>query len=208
MAGIAFADPIEPNQDTGGAVSFPIRYNQEEAGQTFVYGVPLQVAADGGIQIWSGTIGSNLIVGIASQNASNLGTLGAGAPIGFSPILGPGSTIGNYAANGNQTLAVITPPMTPISDGFSYYFVPGPTIVFIGKVGNGSTNQPVATAETQISKSFGLAKDTNTGYWFVDTNNTSTVAVQVVGFYPLDPLGTVGGHVLFSFLPAAVDTSV
>ena len=202
-----FADPIEPNQDLGGAVSFPIAYAVEEAGQTFLYGVPVQIdnGTDGGVAIWDGatlaTPGG--IAGIASQNANNLGTTGAGAPIGFSPILGPGSVIGNYAANGNQPLAVITPPMTPMVDGFAYFFVAGSPTVFIGKVGTSATVTPTATLATMVGKQFGLTKDTGNPYWYVDINKTSAVAVTIVGISPIDPLGTVGGHVLFTFLPSA-----
>jgi hypothetical protein len=201
----AFADAIEPMWDLGGAVSFPVNYGVEELGQTFLYGMPLYpVAADGGAAIWTGVVGAgNLILGIAMQNAQNLGTTGAGAPIGFSPILGPGSTIGSYAANGNQALAVITPPMVPMTDGYTYWATAAPTTVFRAKLGSssGSTN-PVATAFTQRGVTYGLTKDTITNYWFVDTNKANSVVV--VGFDQLDPIGTVGGHVFFSFLSTVV----
>jgi len=202
----SFADAIEPVQDLGGAVSFPVDYGQEEAGQTFLYGMPVMIAAgDGGVQLWDGTAGAgHLIAGVAAQNGQNLGTLGAGAPTGFSPILGPGSSIGNYAANSAQASAVITPPMTPMTDGFSYYFIAAYTTVFRARIGT-TASAPIATALTQKGSAFGMTKDTGNNFWYVDTSKTGASAVlQVVGFDPLDAIGTVGGHVLFVFLPADV----
>src|SRR5882724_318874 len=112
----SFADAIQPYQDLGGAKSFFLSATIEEAGQTFTLGVPVQVnGTDGGVQIWDGTTLTAGIAGFSQQPAQNLGTTGAGAPVGYSPILGPGSNIGNYAPPGDsaQPLAVITPPMTP-----------------------------------------------------------------------------------------------
>jgi len=204
-----FADAIEPNQDLGGAVSFPISYAVEEAGQTFVYGVPVQInstgigTADGGVAIWDGAGLVAQIAGFSAQAANNLATTGAGAPVGFSPILGPGSVIGSYAANANQPLAVITPPMVPITDGFSYFFVAAPTTVFIGKLGTSATVTPVATTNAMNGLAFGLTKDTGNPFWYVDTNKTgANAAVRIVGLDPRDPVGTAGGHVLFVVLPA------
>jgi hypothetical protein len=203
MANTAFADPIEPFWDTGGAISFPMNYGAEEHGSSFLYGYPLQViAADGGVGIWSGTVGAgNLILGIAAQNAQNLGTTGAGAPVGFSPITSYGSVVGNYLANGTQSAAYISPPMTPISDGYTYWFVAAPTTVFRARIGSssGGTN-PVATVITQRGAPYGLTQDAVNSYWFVDTNKSNSVTV--VGFDPLDSIGTTGGHVLFVFNPA------
>lgn len=209
----SFADAIEPQQNLSGAMSFLVRAQIEEAGQTFLYGMPVMVnATDGGVQLWDGTAGAgHLIAGVAIQNAQNLGTTGAGAPSGFSPILGPGSSIGSFAANSNQALAVITPPMVPITDGFNYYVVAGPTAVFRAKVGTSATVTPVATtnqmagAGTAATSQFGLTKDTGNNLWYVDINKTGASAVvQVIQLDPLEPVGTVGGHVYFVFLQADV----
>lgn len=206
----SFADAIDPVQDLGGAISFPMRAQVEESGQTFLYGMPVQVnSSDGGIQLWDGTAGAgHLIAGIAAQAAQNLGTTGAGAPVGFSPILGPGSVIGNYAANSTQPLAVITPPMTPISDGFSYFFVPGPLIVFRARYGTSASVTPLATTQQLVGTSIGLTKDTGNAFWYADANKTGGSSVlTIVGLDPLDAVGTVGGHVLFTFIPADVSIS-
>jgi hypothetical protein len=206
-----FADAIEPILDLGGAISFPIAYLPEEAGQTFVEGTPVQVdstgigAADGGVAAWDGTHLVAQIAGIAIQNANNLGTTGSGQAQPFSPVLGPGSVIGNYAANSNQPLAVITPPMVPFTDGTIGFYIAAPTTRFVGKLGTSSTVTPVATSNAIVGLSFGLTKDTGNNFWYVDTAKTGgTAAVQIVGLSPLEPVGTVGGHVIFTFLPGVV----
>jgi hypothetical protein len=209
----SFADAIEPQQNLSGALSYQIKAIIEEAGQTFLYGMPVMISStDGGVLLWDGSVGAgHLLAGVAVQNAQNLGTTGAGAPSGFSPILGPGSSIGSFAANANQSLAVITPPMVPITDGFSYFAVAGPTAVFRAKVGTSATVTPVATtnqmagSQTAGSSQFGLTKDTGNNFWYVDTNKTGASAmVQIIGLDPLEPVGTVGGHVFFTFLQANV----
>ena len=198
-----FSDAIFPEQNLGGAVSFPVGFQIEESGQTAVIGTPVQVtAADGGLAAWSGTIGSNLIAGITMENFNNLGSTGSGAPVGFSPILGPGSVVGNYSANPNQPSAVITPPMVPMSDGRLRFWIASPGTVFIAKLGTSATNTPVATAQTFVGKAAGLAKDPGNNFWFVDSNASNVV--QIVALSPLEAVGTVGGHVLFVFLPSAV----
>lgn len=205
----SFADAIEPMQDLGGALSFPMDYVVEEAGQTFLYGMPVQIASgDGGAQLWDGTTLTAGIAGFAAQNAQNLATTGAGAPVGFSPVLGPGSNVGSYAANANQSLAVITPPMVPITDGFHYYYIAAPTTVFRARLGTSATVTPVATANNQKGVAYGLTKDTGNNFWYVDTNKTgANAAVRIVGFDPLDAIGTSGGHVLFVVLPAVAQIS-
>jgi hypothetical protein len=200
-----FADSIEPVKDLGGAISFPIAYSPEELGQTFVEGTPVQIVttggtADGGVQAWDGATVIAGIAGFAIQNANNLGTTGSGQPQPFSPVLGPGSVIGNYAANSNQPLAVITPPMVPFTDGTLGYYIAAPTTVFQGKLGTSSTVTPVATAANMVGQNFGLTKDTGNNFWYVDTAKNN--AVRIVGISPLEATGTVGGHVFFVVLNA------
>jgi hypothetical protein len=203
MAGIAFADAIEPTLDLGGAISFPEGYGPEEAGQTFVEGTPVEflTAGDGGLAVWDGTTLVAAIAGFAAENANNLGALSV-MPIPFVPV-NVASVVGSYAANSNQPLAVIMPPGVPMTPGFIRYNIAAPTTRFIGKIGTSATNTPVATLNTMVGKSFGLTKDTNNAFWYVDTNKTgASAAVLIVGLSPLEALGTVGGHVIFTVLPA------
>jgi hypothetical protein len=204
----AFADAIAAYQDMGGAVSFPMKGLIEEAGQTFLLGTPVQVnATDGGVQAWDGTTLTAGIAGFSTQPGQNMGTTGSGAPtLPYGPISGYGSLVGNFAPPGdsNQPLAVITPPMVPITDGYTYFLIAAPTTLFIGTLGSSSgTPGPVATTNQQVGVAYGLTKDASSNYWYVDTNKTgANAAVRIVGLYPLEPVGTVGGHVIFSVLNA------
>lgn len=195
---------IEPIQNLGGAVSFAVRAQLEGAAQTFFTGTPVQVrASDGGVIAWSGTGVAAAIAGFAAEMAANLTTTGQGAPQGLTPVLGPGSIIGSYVANPNQTAARITPPGVPMSDGRIRFWVPSPSTVFVGKLGNAGS--AAATAQTQVGASYGLTIDTN-NYWYVDlskvTAGTNT-CVTIVGLDPRDAVGTVGGRVWFTVIPTA-----
>src|ERR1700682_4943932 len=134
MAGIAFADAIEPTQDLGGAISFPEGYGVEEAGQTFVEGTPVEflTAGDGGLAVWDGTTLVAAIAGFAAENANNLGALSV-SPAPFTPV-NVASSIGSYAANANHPLALIMPPMVPFTAGHLRFNIAAPTTRFIGKV--------------------------------------------------------------------------
>lgn len=209
MAG-GFSDAIFPVKNLGGAVSFLEGFQIEESGQTAVLGTPVMIASgDGGLEAWNGSTTAYGIAGILAElSFNNLGSTGLGAPSGFSPILSYGSVIGNYSGNANQPSGVISPPMTPMSDGRCRFWLAAPGVtVFIAKIGTSSgSNQAVATAQTQVGVQYGMTKDGGTGnpYWFVDTNKTGGSAVlTVLALSPLETVGTVGGHVLFSFLPGS-----
>ena len=201
-----FADAIFPMQNLGGAVSFPVGYAPEEIGisTSIPLGTPVQIAsADGGLKNWDGSALSPGIAGfLAELSFNNLSATGAGAPVGFSPILGPGSVYGNYAGNANQPSGVVTPPMVPMSDGRLRFWIAAPGTVFIGKIGT-SGSSPIATAYNQVGVSYGMTKDSGNPYWYVDTSKTGASAVvQIVQLSPYEPVGTVGGHVLFVVLPS------
>jgi hypothetical protein len=198
-----FSGPIEPAQNLGGAVSFAIRRVIEESGQTAPYGTPVQVnATDGGLQAWVGTATANTIAGFLQEGNgfSNLGTTGVGAPQGFTPVLGPGSVVGNYAPNATQSSAIITPALVPINDGRAGYYVATATTVFVAKYG--TTGTATATTNQIVGTQVGLTKDTN-NYWYADAGKSGgNVAIEIVGLDPRDAVGTVGGRVLFVVLPA------
>jgi hypothetical protein len=158
-------------------------------------------ATDGGIQAWDGTTLTNAIAGFSLAVASNLATTGAGAPQGLTPVLGPGSVIGSYPANPNQPLAVITPPGVPFNDGRILFAVAVQSTAFVGNIG--TTGSVIATSNAQVGVKYGLTKDTN-GYWYVDTAKTGgNAVVEIVKLDPRYAVGTVGGLVWFTVLPAA-----
>lgn len=203
------AGQIVPVQNLGGAVSFPVGYQIEESGQTFYAFTPVQISTvDGGLKVWDGSTTAYGIAGIACENANNLATTGAGAPVGFSPVIGPGSVVGSFAANPNQPYANILPPGVPFTDGRLRYFLPYPGTVFSAVIGNGSgTPAAIATAQTQVGVQYGLTLDSN-GYWYVDTNKTSgNVVLSITQLDPEFAVGTVGGRVWFTFLPGSVQVN-
>lgn len=200
------AGQIVPVQNLGGAVSFPVGYQIEDASQTFYAFTPVQInTANGALKVWDGSTTAYGIAGVACENANNLSSAGSGAPVGFSPVIGPGSVIGSYAANPNQPYANILPPGVPTTDGRLRYFLPYPGTVFSGIIGTGAgTPAAVATAQTQVGVQYGLTLDTN-GYWYVDVNKTSgNVVLSVTQLDPEFAVGTVGGRVWFTFLPGAI----
>jgi hypothetical protein len=201
-----FSVPIEPVANLGGAVSFPVLHIIEEASQTAPAGTPCQInGTDGGVQAWDGSTTTAGIAGFLIENFSNLATTGAGAPQGFSPVLGPGSTIGSYAANANQPLAVITPPGVPINDGGVSFAIAFPGTEFVAALGSSAAtaNTAEATANQYVGQSYGLTKDAN-GYWYVDLNKTGgSVVVRITQLDPRDAVGTVGGRVWFTVLTGA-----
>ena len=201
-----FSIPIEPVANLGGAMSFPVLHIVEEASETAPAGTPCQInATDGGVQAWDGTTVTAGIAGFLIENFSNLATTGAGAPQGLTPVLGPGSTIGSYAANPNQPLAVITPSLVPINDGGVSFAVAYPGTEFVAALGSSAAtaNTAEATANSYVGKAYGLTKDAN-GYWYVDLNVTGgSSVVRITQLDPRDAVGTVGGRVWFTVLSTA-----
>jgi len=201
----AFSTEIVPEQNLGGAMSFASLEIIEEASQTFAFGTPVSInSSDGGVQAWSGSSYTNAIAGISQVAANNLGTTGASAPQGFTPVLGPASVVGSYAANANQPLALIMPPGVPFTNGRIPFFVAGPGTVFSAVLGNAGS--AAATSNAYVGTAgYGLTKDPVNAYWYVDISKTGGTAVlSITQLDPRFPVGTVGGRVWFTFLPAAI----
>jgi len=68
-----------------------------------------------------------------------------------------------------------------------------PGQVFEGVIGAAS-----AIAQTDLFTKYGLAQDGGTGVWYIDTSETTTVSVVIIGFK--DPVGTTNGKVYFVFI--------
>lgn len=158
----------------------------EDASQTFLLGVPVQIAADGGIKEWDGVTTTNAIAGISNEAASNLTTLGVAKTLTFGSVP-------------FQSSAVNIPRGAPLNDGRIGLYSAAPDNVFFGEVGPSQT--PVAA---DLGLSYGLTKDTD-GHWFVD--RTKTGASVVVKIVKLDTIDTARG-VHFVILPAAAQLIV
>lgn len=197
------AVPIQVVQTISGNQWNANRYT-EEASQTFQVGTPVEIdSGDGGWQAWAGTAATDsgtFISGISYEAAHNYAALGV-APLPYQPVVTVGSTI-TFGSVQNQASAVNIPMGAPFTDGRIGVFLPTVDTVFSATFGdNGTAATPLIT---DIGLSYGLTIDSNSKFWYVDKNKTSTDAVvQIVA---LDPRYTpaAGTNVLFKFIPAAV----
>ena len=204
-AGLSTHQPITQVKTYSGndpaKLAFP-----EEASQlpSIVFpGVPLQLAADGGAQIWDGSTVTKGIVGIASGFGQNLASLGLGAPVPpFGQVTG-GGAIQYWGTVPNQPLAHNIAPGTPAATGRQEAIQLATTDTwFEAQIDNSSTGVAV-TARTLVGVNYGLTVDAN-NYWYVDLNKTTSTAVlTIVELNPLDPIGTSFGRVWFVFMNRA-----
>jgi hypothetical protein len=180
----------------------------EAAGQTFLFGTPVQLNGSKNVQAWDGTTTSAGICGVAESFGLNLGSNGAGAPTPpWGGITGSGA-IQTYGSVPNEPLAVNVALGTPISDGRTLYMEPNQDNIFEALFDNsaGSVAADWTPTQADIGVSYGLTKDAN-GYWYVDKNKTGgNAVVQIVG---LDPLyGSIANApVKFVFLTAAIQVA-
>lgn len=165
----------------------------EDAGQTFLAGTPLQINnVTGALKAWDGVTIPTGIAGIGKEFGANLTT--AGVPLGTTqapsnaPQVGGGTTFGSVQ---NEPAAFnLSRPY--FNDGKSGVVLAITDNVFYGQVGPAQV-----VAQTDLGKQFGLTKDVD-GHWFVDKTKTGASAcVVVTGF---DNWDTARG-VLFTFLP-------
>lgn len=196
------AIPILPVQSVSGN-AFNADRIEEEAAQSFLLGTPVSIAADGGLQAWNGTTFTantkGSVVGVSYEAASNLASLGKGAPAVFGAI-GQGAAL-TFGSVPNQASAVNIPHGAPINDGRCGFVLAGPDIVFSAVLGNAGS--PVTPAiGTDRGVAYTLSKDAN-NFWYVN-RTVSTANVVVVGLDPRD-VPAAGTRVLFQFLTTTLD---
>lgn len=178
----------------------------EAAGQTFLFGSPVQLNGSGYVQQWDGTTTSAGILGVAESFGLNLGTAGAGAPVPpFGGITG-NIAIATYGSVPNQPNAVNIALGTPVSDGRTLYIEPNQNNIFqaLFDNSNGTVAANWTPVQSDIGVAYGMTKDAN-GYWYVDKNKTGGSAiVQVLGL----PLGSyLNAPVTFVFLTTAIQVA-
>lgn len=169
----------------------------EKAGQTFKAGTPVQLTA-GVVLEWDGATVANGILGITTQDGSNLATDGKGAPGAFGSVGAPGTST-TFGSVPYQTSAVNIPHGAPMSDGRTVVELADLDTVFEAQVDN-SAGGAYATAQAQIGGKYGLTKDAS-GHWYVDLNKANAVIIQAIN--PIDGVGVNGGRVFFTFLQSA-----
>lgn len=168
----------------------------EEAGQLFLAGTPVQIAAgDGGVKAWDGVTVAFGIAGFSKEFGKNLAALGVTPQAGLNP--NPQPSFGGSVPF--QPLAVnISRP--DFRDGRQGFEVAVADTVFLGQVGPAQ-----ATVATDVGKQYGMTLDAD-GHWYVDRTKVGAAAVvEIVRLDPNDqnPIGVSSRGVYFIVLPAA-----
>lgn len=194
--------PILQVQEKAGTTPFT-NAQPEKAGQTFLFGTPVQLFTTGMVQAWDGTTVANGILGISESAGLNLASDGLGAPVPpFGAVTGTGAT-GTYGTVPGQPAAVNIALGQPISDGRTLYMEPRESTIFQALFDNltGAVAADYTPIQTDIGKTYGLTKDAN-GYWYVDKSKTAGAGcLQVVAL----PFGSyLNAPVNFVFLASAV----
>jgi len=190
----------------------------ELAGQTFLLGVPVQLATSGYVQKWDGTTVAAGILGFSLQPGANLPSNGKGTPGLYSQIGPPGAT-GTYGNVPNMPSAVNIALGQPMSDGRTLFEVANDDTIFEGQYDNSAGTVPADYTPTiaLIGKNVGITFDAS-GTAYLDggkvVDGTSTVA-KIVGINPNDLVqaGTpntylANARVRFQVLTAARQLSV
>jgi len=171
-----------------------IRRIIEEAGQTFLPGTPVQIAAgDGGLKAWDGATIAQGIAGFSKEAGNNLAALGVTPTAAVNPTAQP-----SFGSVPFEASAVnITRPF--FRDGRIGFEAADGDTIFLGQVG------PAQTAlATDVGKQYGMTIDGD-NHWFVDktksTVGTNTV-VTIVKLDPNDQSATPRG-VYFTIVPSA-----
>lgn len=208
-ANLSYHEPIGSVETVTGLTPFT-QAALEQSGQTFKYGVPVQLNA-GYMRQWDGTTVAAGIAGFSLTTGLNLGTSGKGAPGAFSQV-GPPGTIQTYGNVPNQPSASNIAVGAPISDGRTLFEAAVDSTIFEATYDNstGTTAPDYTPTQAQIGTQFGLTVDAN-GQFYVDggktTPGTNTVVVMV-GINPIDQTATGGTYIVnarvrFQVLPAA-----
>lgn len=196
-ANLTYHQPIGTVETTSQLTPFTLSL-LEKSGQTFKYGVPVQLNA-GYAQQWDGTTVAASIVGFSLTTGLNLGSNGKGAPGSFEQI-GPPGTIQTYGNVPNQPSAVNIAVGAPISDGRTLAESAIGANIFEATFDNstGTVAADYTPLQSQIGSQFGLTIDSN-GQFYVDggktTAGTNTVVVMV-GINPIDQTATGGVYIV------------
>lgn len=179
----------------------------ELAGQTFPFGVPVQLTAAGYCQIWDNSTYLKGVLGIAMQPGFNLGTSGAGAPPPFGSVGAPGTPT-TYGTVPNQPSAVNIPAGATFSDGRTIVAQAVVTTIFRGQFDNstGAVAADWTPTIADVGKQYGLKQSSADQTFYVDKGLASVGTNTVVTIIALDPetlapgsttSGVINGNVYF-----------
>src|SRR6266850_7619222 len=155
----------------------------EEAGQTFLPGTPVMLAAgDGGVKAWDGVTVAFGIAGFSKEFGNNLAALGVTPTAAVNPNPQPGVSSVPFEPQAQN----ITRPF--FIDGRQGFEVGTDDTVFLAQVG---PNQTVVASD--VSKQYGMTLDAD-GHWYVDKTKIGAAAVvEVVRLDPNDQSATPRG---------------
>jgi hypothetical protein len=154
-----------------------IRRIIEEAGQTFLPGTPVQIAAgDGGVKAWDGVTIARGIAGFSKEFGNNLAALGVIPTAAVNPTPQPST---GQAVPFQPSAVSISRPL--FRDGRQGFEVAVEDTVFLGQVG------PAQTAlATDVGVQYGLTIDAD-NHWFVDKTKSTVGTNTVLTIVKLDP---------------------
>jgi len=196
-ANLTYHEPIGSVESVTGLTPFT-QALLEKSGQTFKYGVPVQLNA-GYIQQWDGTTLTAGIAGFSLTTGLNLASNGKGAPGAFSQI-GPPGTIQTYGNVPNQPSASNIAVGAPISDGRTLLEAAVAGTIFEATYDNstGTVAADYTPTQAQIGTQFGLTIDAS-GQFYVDGGKTTAgtnTCVELVGINPIDQTATGGVYIV------------
>ena len=148
----------------------------EEAGQTFLPGTPVQIAAgDGGLKAWDGATVALGIAGFSKEAGNNLGALGVNPTAAVNPNAQPSAGSVPF----EPSAVSITRPF--FRDGRIGFESADNDTIFLGQVG------PAQTAlATDVGKQYGMTIDAD-NHWYVDKTKSTVGTNTVVTIVKLDP---------------------
>ena len=119
----------------------------------------------------------------------------AGSPLVMSSGL---LTEATDAADQASVWGFASDPATGVANTSTSYIPNIPGILFeavLSNAGNG-----IALTQAMIGLSYGIAKDTTTGFWYVDQSDTTNAEVTVVGYkQPIYKIGDLDAVVFFYY---------
>lgn len=200
-ANLAYHNPIRAVMTETGFQPFMPPALMEKSGQTWAMGAPLQVSG-GYLQVWDGTTVAQGIAGVSKTYGSNLGTSGKGAPGAFGSVGAPGA-LQTFGSVPNQANAVNIAHGAPFTDGRVVFEAAVDDTIFEAQIDNSAAGA-YASAVTQIGVQYGLTADASSpAQWYIDLNKTTAgtnTVLIIIGFNPLDAVGTNAARAWFKFL--------
>lgn len=129
------------------------------------------------LPVLSGKAGATIAVGNVLEEASGLLTL----------------------ADHDDAATIVGVATSAGASGDTITYIPAWSEIIFSMTLDGDTNGPVTTADANLFQQYGLGIDAGNGNPYVNTDETSAVALTVVGYD--DAAGTSRGRVLVTFMP-------